>query len=128
MLLIFHMRILPPITKTGVCFFLISSKTGVLFSLKCLVRGHYFLNTRSSVLFFSLLFCVRLAVSAFARFWCTVSCFLVSLSYFLPSGAHDIRSGNKCSILINLAGGFIFINFGYQQVVVVKQNPSFLRS
>lgn len=131
MLLIFHLRILPPISKTGVRFFLVSSEAGGLFSLKYLVKGHCFLDTRTSVLFYSFLFHVSLAVSASAsRPWCTVSCFLTSLSCFLQSGVHDIRSGNQDRgiIFINSAGGVISINFGIQQIVGVKQNPHFLKS
>ena len=89
--LIFHMTILPPILKTGVCLFLISSNPGVLFSLKYLVKGHCFLNTRTSVLFYSFIFCVSLAASDSAsRPQHTVSCFLTSLSHFLQRGVHDI--------------------------------------
>lgn len=91
--------------------------------MKYLVKGHCFLNTRISVLFYSLLFCGSLAASASAsgpRH--TVRCFLTSLSHFLQGGVHDIRSGNneKGSIFINSAGGVISISFGIQQIVEVK--------
>lgn len=95
-LLIFHMRILPSIYKTGVCFFLISSKPGVLFSLKYFVKGHCFLNTRTSKLSYLLLFCVSLVASASAsRPQCRVSRFLTKLSHFSESGVHDTENGNQ---------------------------------
>lgn len=127
--LIFHVRILPLILKMCVCFFLIPSKTGGLFPLKCLVSWFIYLEMLSQ----GMLFPKHKTISAFLlpSFLCqpgSICSFKQTLGYseLLPHQSHflqsirnvlGIRNGNQDegSIFINSSVGVIYITVGFSK-------------